>query len=140
MAVKATTAGLLALCNATVDWANDGVYAVLVNGYTFSAAHTAYSNLSSNELAGGGDYAPKALTGKSVSIVSGKVRFDCDDVSFGDPVSIGPADGIAYLVGNAASPQAGDLLLFYESLADVESVNSEFVIGDTTGLYEITVV
>lgn len=140
MASQATTAGLLALCDSTVDWASDGIYAVLLNGYSFSDAHDEYSDVSGDELAGGGDYAPVALGGKTVSIVGGKVRFDANDVSFGDPVDIGPADGVAYLVGNAASPQATDLLLFYEALSDLQSVNSEFVLGTPNGIYEIDVV
>lgn len=139
MAVTAYNSGLLTLTDGSTAFASDACYAILVNGYTFSAAHTAYSDASASELSTAGDYDRVALASKSVAIDTGKIVYDCADISFGDPVSIGPADGIIILKGAAATPQASDPVLFYESLANVESTSSTFAINTTNGLYEISI-
>ena len=132
----AYASGLLSLVDGTVDFETDGVYAVLLNGYTFSVAHNAYSDVSTDELTDT-DYDPVALTGKSVALVGNDVLYDSDTISFGDPVSIGPADGIALIVGSAASPDAADQLLFYAPLNDVQSTDAVFQITTPEGIYQI---
>jgi hypothetical protein len=139
MAVTAYNSGLLTLTDGSTAFASDACYAILVNGYTFSAAHTAYSDASASELSTAGDYDRVALASKSVAIDTGKIVYDCANISFGDPVSIGPADGIIICKGAAATPQAADPVLFYESLANVESTSSTFSINTTNGLYEISI-
>ena len=138
----AYNSGLLSLTNGGTAFASDACYAILVNGYTFSDAHTAYSNVSASELDDAGDYGPVALASKSVAVVAGtpdKILYDCANIAFGDPVTIGPADGIVILKGTAASPQAADPLLFYAPLEDVSSTNSVFTVNTPNGLYEISV-
>lgn len=130
--------GFLSLLNGETAFSTDGVYAILVNGYTFSAAHNAYSQISGNELADV-DYNPVALTGKSVAIDTNKIVYDSDDISFGDPVSIGPADGIVLLKGSAASPQAGDLPLFYAPLLDLQSIDAAFAVNTPNAVYEVSI-
>ena len=131
--------GALALADASVDFAADACYAILVDGYTLDKAHTAYSDVSAAELSAAGDYDRVALAGKSVSIVGGKVRYNCNDISFGDPVSIGPTDGLVILKGTAATPQAADPLLFYAPLADLQSTDAVFSVNVPDGLYELTI-
>ena len=135
----AFNSGALALADASVDFASDACYAILVNGYTLNKAHTAYSDVSSSELSTAGDYAPVALAGKAVSIVSGKIRYNCNDIAFGDPVSIGPTDGLVILKGTAATPQAADPLLFYAPLSDLQSTDAVFSVNVPAGLYELTI-
>ena len=135
----AYNSGALSLADASTDFAADACYAILVNAYTFSAAHTAYSDVSATELSTAGDYAPVALAGKAVSIVSGKIRYNCNDIAFGDPVSIGPTDGIVILKGTAATPGASDALLFYAPLSDLQSTDAVFSVNVPAGLYELTI-
>ena len=135
----AFNSGALAVANGSVNFASDACYAILVNGYELNKAHTAYSDVSAAELSTAGDYDRVALAGKAVSIVGGKVRYNCNDVAFGNPVSIGPADGIVFLKGAAATPGASDALLFYAPLSDVTSTNSQFSITVPNGLYEHTI-
>jgi len=135
----AYNSGALSLADASTDFAADACYAILVNGYTFSAAHTAYSDVSASELSTAGDYERVALAGKAVSIVSGKIRYNSNDISFGDPVSIGPTDGIVILKGTAATPNAADPLLFYAPLADLQSTTAVFSVGVPNGIYEVTI-
>jgi len=138
MAVTAYESGLLTLTDGSTAFATDACYAILVNGYTFSAAHTSYSDVSASELVDV-DYAQEALTTKTVAIDTGKIVYDCDDISFGTTVSIGPADGIVILKGTAGATNAGDPLLFYSSLSSVESTSSTFSINTPNGLYEISI-
>lgn len=141
----AYNSGLLALASGGIVWETDGVYAVLVNGYTFNPGHTTYADVSSAELDDTGDYGPVDVTGKSVSIVAGAnedpdvVRYDSDDVAFGDPVTIGPADGIVFIAGSGASPQPTDALIFFGALANTSSTSAVFSINTPTGVYEIEI-
>jgi len=137
--VTAYNSGLLTLTDGSTAFATDACYAILVNDYTFSAAHTAYSNVSSTELSTAGDYDRVALGSKSVSVVTDKIVYDCANVSFGDPVSIGPADGIVILKGTAATPGSSDPVLFYAPLTDVQSTDAVFAINTPNGLYEISI-
>jgi hypothetical protein len=141
--VTAYNSGLLTLTNGGTAFATDACYAILVNAYTFSDAHTAYSNVSSTELSTAGDYDRVALGSKTVAIVTGspdKILYDCANISFGDPVSIGPADGIIILKGTAATPNSADPLLFYAPISPAAtSTTAAFSINTTNGLYEISI-
>ena len=135
----AYNSGALSLADASTDFAADDCYAILVNGYDLNKAHTQYSDVSGDELSTAGDYDRVALAGKAVSIVGGKIRYNSNDISFGDPVSIGPADGIVILKGTAATPDAADPLLFYAPLSDLQSTDAVFSVGVPDGLYEVTI-
>ena len=138
--VTAYNSGLLTLTNGSTAFASDACYAILVNAYTFSAAHTEYSNVSSTELSTAGDYDRVALASKTVAIATDKILYDCANISFGDPVSIGPASGIVILKGTAATPNASDPLLFFAPLDPaVTSTTAAFSINTTNGLYEISI-
>lgn len=140
MPTTAYDTGLVQLAGA-LDFVADACYCILVNGYTFSRAHTAYSDVSASELADV-DYDPVALAGKTVTLVPevaattrAAALLDCNDISFGAEVSIGPANGFIILKGSAAAPSAGDPLLFFGPLDDLESTNAVFTIRTTDGLY-----
>lgn len=142
---KAYNSGLHALTSGAVAWESADVYAIIVSGYTFNKSHTTYANVSAAELDDAGDYAPKAVTGKSVGIVLGSgedpdvIRYDSDNVSFGTDVSIGPADGIVFLAGNAAAPDAADPVLLYGPLPEGGSLNSTFSVSTADGVYDIKI-
>jgi len=137
--VTAFESGLLTLTDGSTAFATDACYAILVNGYVFNASHSDYSDVSGGELSTTGDYDRVALASKSVGVAGGKIVYDCADISFGDPVSIGPADGVVILKGTAGSPQSSDTLLFYAPLSDVESTDAVFSINSPNGLYEIDI-
>ena len=142
--VTAYNSGALELANGGTAFASDACYAILVNGYAVDVdTHTAYSDVSASELSTDGDYDRVALAGKSVAIVTGspdKILYDCNNISFGDPVSIGPADGIVILKGTAATPGASDPLLFYAPISPAAtSTDAAFSINTTNGLYEISI-
>lgn len=140
MATKAYNSARLALADGTVEWATDSLYAILVDsGYTFDAAHTTYSDVSSNEISDA-DYSPVDVSGASTSIVdTDDVLYDSDNISFGNPVSIDASGGhMIILVGNEASPQAGDQLLFAREMESPSaSTNSEFTVTTPNGVYRI---
>lgn len=64
----------------SLDWDTDDFYLRLVDsGYTFNAAHTQWSDASTNEVAAGGGYTAggEALTNKTVT----NTKLDADDVT-----------------------------------------------------------
>ena len=139
--VTAYNSGLLTLTDGSTAFATDACYAILVNDYTFVNTHTTYANVSTTELATeASDYDRVALTTKTVTVVATDIVYNCDNISFGDPVSIGPADGIVILKGTAATPESTDPLLFYAPLDPaVTSTAAAFSINATNGLYEISI-
>ena len=138
--VTAYNSGLLTLTNGGTAFAADACYAILVNAYTFSAAHSTYADVSATELSTAGDYDRVALTTKTVSVVTSDIVYNCGNISFGDPVSIGPADGIVILKGAAATPNAADPLLFYAPISPAAtSTEAVFSLNTTNGLYEISI-
>lgn len=140
MTTKAYNAARLDLADGTVDWASANLYAILVDStYTFDATHTTYSDVSADEI-GDADYSPVDVSGATITIVdTDDVLYDCDNISFGDPVTIDASGGhMIILVGDESSPQAGDLLLFAREMADPSSsTNSEFTITTANGVYRI---
>jgi len=140
MATKAYNSARLALGNGSMDWDNDTFYAVLVAAaYTYSAAHSTYADVSGSEIADA-DYGPVALTGNTVALVdTDDVLYDCDDISFGNPVTIDASGGhMVILKGSAAGPLAGDELVFARDMADPSaSTNSEFTVTTPSGIYRI---
>jgi len=143
MATKAYNSARLALGNGAMDWDNDTFYAVLVSAaYTFSAAHTTYADVFGSEIEDA-DYGPVALTGNSVALVAtDDVLYDCDDISFGNPVTIDASGGHMIIIkGSAAGPIAGDSLVFARDMADPSaSTNSEFTVTTPSGIYRINAV
>lgn len=139
MAANAFYAGMLSLSNGGTAFASDDCYAVLLDSnYTFDPTDDTYSDISGDEIEDA-DYDPVALSGKSVSIVStDTIRYGCSNISFGSEVTINAAGGSIVIVkGTAASPQAGDLLLFHWDLpAPGASSGAPFAVNTPNGLYD----
>lgn len=141
MDTQAYTQGFLDLVDGSIAFANDSAYAILVgDGYSFSAAHTTYADVSTHEITDE-DYEPQALSGKSVSLSGGDVVYDCSDISFGEEVEINAAGGaLIILAGAAASPSSSDRLLFHWALPSPgASLNAPFKVNTPSGLYKITI-
>lgn len=139
MTVEAYSQGLLDLTDGTTDWATANVYAILVdNTYTFSAAHTQYSDVSAAEITDT-DYAPQDVASKTVALDTGDVLYDSADISFGANVSIDASGGrIIFLVGDEATPGTTDRLLFTWQLPNpAQSTNAEFTVTTGNGIYRI---
>jgi len=133
----------LSLFDGTHVWADiTNVAAVLLAAaYTpDTAAHTDYSDVSANEVddAVQTDYAPVAVTGRSVSLTSDEIRYTCSKIDFGSTVSL-EGQYIGIIAGDAASLNATDKLLGYIDLGEAKSsTNAEFSFTPAaTGLYRI---
>lgn len=136
MATQVYTSGLLALADGSISFGNANVYAVLVTGYTFSAAHSTYSDISANEITDA-DYSPADVAGKSVAASGTNILYDSGDISFGTEVSIA-AEGVIFVVGDEAAPDAGDQLLFHWDFGGSQSsTDSQFQINTPAGIYEL---
>ena len=68
----------------TIHLATDDLKCILLDGYTYSAAHTQLTDVSSFEIATSNGYTAggKLLTGKSLGFVGNVTTFDADDVSW----------------------------------------------------------
>lgn len=143
MATQTYNSGFLSLVDGTTAWGTvSDVYAILVgSGYTFSRDHTEYSDVSAEEITDV-DYAPQDVpaAGRSVALSTNDVLFDCGDVSFGSEVTIDASGGgIIFLLGDEASPQAADPLLFYWQLPDpASSTAGTFTVRVPNGIIRIT--
>ena len=134
-----------ALANAQLgDLDGVGIAAVLVgSGYTPNlATHATYSDISANEISGG-DYAQVAVTGAVLSDISGGVRFDTGDITWGNPVTIPACKYLALVVGTAGSLGVGARVIGIQDLdtggGTVESINAEFTVqAPTNGWFDIT--
>lgn len=143
MATKLYTQARLELANGTVDWDAANLYAVLVSSaYVYSAAHSTYADVSASEIVDA-DYSPVDVAGATVAIVdTDDVLYDCNDISFGNPVTIDASGGhLIILVGDEAAPLSTDRLLFARDMADPSSsTNSEFTVTTPNGIYRINAV
>ena len=133
--------GLLKVLNQSLDFINDTMKAaLLVDGYTRDlAAHEFFSDVSANECADP-DYAQITLSGKDISIVSNKPRFDFADLDFGNSVTISAKWLIIYK--DTGTPSTSPLLLSSDLNSgggNLSSVNSDFDVSlNAAGAYEIT--
>lgn len=125
-----------------VDWVNDTIVAVLLgNGYTPSLTHTTFADISSYQITDVG-YAPVVLSSKTSTLTSGKILWDCADISFGTNVSI-TAKYLAFVKRAGTSLVASDRYLAYVDLdtastsATVSSVNSNFAVNTPNGLFDL---
>ena len=124
-----------------IDWANDTIVAVLLGaGYTPALTHTVYSDMSANVIADAG-YAPVVLTGKTSTMTSGTILWDCADISFGTNVSL-TAKYVAIVKRTGGSLTGTDRLIGYCDLnvgagLTVRSTNSTFQVSTAQGLFDI---
>lgn len=119
------------------------VTAVLVgSSYTPDmATHATYAHVSGDEISGN-NYAQVALTGASLQDIAGGVRFDSNDISWGNPVTIPAAKYLVLVVGTAGSLAAGDKIIGIQDLntagGTVHSINAEFTIhAPTSGWFDL---
>ena len=134
--------GLLALADRSVDFVGSSAVkaALLVNGYTVDLVnHDFFDDVAANECADG-DYAQVVLSGKSITRVANKIRYDCADVDFGNAVTISARYCVIYL--DTGTPGTSPLL-FVSDLntggGNLSSTASDFDVAiNANGIYEIT--
>lgn len=129
----------LLLWNGGLNMASDTLTAALLtSAYTPSAAHSTWGDVSTNEVAAGGDYTQKAVTGQSVTGGAGTVTVDTADISFGSAVTI-TAKYLVLVKGTAGALTAGSVLVGYCDLntggGTVSSTAAAFSVATPTGLY-----
>lgn len=134
--------GLLEIMNRTIDWVGGSVAAVLVTASHTAdrAADTQFSHVSANQASGAGGYAPVAVSGKSISLVSNKIRFNCSAISFGSNVTVA-ARYVFLIAGSHAALNASDRIIGHIKLSasgNVSSTNSVFSFTPAAeGLFEL---
>jgi len=60
------------------------------------AVHDDLADVVAEEVAGGGDYARQAVGGITLVLAAGVATFDCNDIDFGDPVTITAKYAVIY--------------------------------------------
>lgn len=134
--------GLLEICNRTIDFVGASIAAVLVTATHTAdrATDTQFSHISANQASGAGGYAPVAVAGKSITLVSNKIRYNCSAISFGSNVTVA-ARYIFLVVGNHAALNASDRIIGHIKLStsgNVSSTNSVFSFTPAAeGLFEL---
>jgi hypothetical protein len=77
--------GLLAIADGTISWNVNTLKAIIVDsGYTFNKAHQYVTSVSADEVTNsvGTGYERKTLTGKTVTLATNVVKFDCADIIY----------------------------------------------------------
>lgn len=128
------------------NWATDNHYAILVTaGYIFDQTDVTLADLSAYEIVDAG-YLPKNLLNETLTDVgSGVIMYDCDDIAFGDPLTIAAA-GCIILMGTVGAKSGADAVVAYSQLAGVlgtpelvSVANSEFTVKiAVTGVGRLT--
>lgn len=111
---------------------------LLLTGYTPSAAHDEYSDVSA-QICIDGDYGNQTLGSQDITRSGGTVTWDAANVSYGASVTI-TAKYIALVVGNPASLGATDKLIGYMDLdtggGSVSSAAAVFQVNwNTSGIF-----
>lgn len=118
-----------------ISWANDTIVAVLLKpGYVFNQNHSTWADISAYQITDP-DYAPVVVTGKTSTLVTTKVRWGCNTISFGNPVTIS-AKTIVLLKRAGASLAASDQLI---CAGDLNDANSSAVVSSTSDVFQVTV-
>lgn len=134
--------GLLKIAEQSVNFSSDTIKAALLtSGYTPNiVAHDFFDDVSASECADG-DYAQITLASKTLGIVSGKLRFDCANLDFGNSVTITAKYLVIYK--DTGTPATSPLLFIVDlntAGGSASSVSSDFDLAiAATGIYEITV-
>jgi hypothetical protein len=124
-----------------INWVSDTIVGVLVTqAHTPALTHSTYADISAN-ITADANYAPAVVTGKTCVRTADKILWDCDNVSFGDPVTI--TAKYLYWVKRAGGALTGtDQLIGYVDLnvgagLSGSSTNSLFRVNTPDGLFEI---
>jgi hypothetical protein len=119
----------------TLDWDTDTFNLALVaNTYTFSGAHTQWSDVSTHEVANGDGYTTGGAALANQTLTNTKI--DADDVTFTALTKVFRY-GVLYKVGTAnglTNPLVG-CILFDDTPADVSVTNINFsILWDSLGI------
>jgi hypothetical protein len=124
-----------------INWASDTIVGVLVAAaHTPALTHSTYADISSNIITDAG-YTPAVVSGKTSVRTADKVLWDCDNISFGDPVTL--TAKYMYLVKRAGGSLTGtDQLIGYVDLnvgagLSASSTNSVFRVNTPDGLFDL---
>lgn len=125
-----------------IAWATDTIVAVLLGaGYTPAATHSTWADVSAQHVTGT-NYAPVLLANKTSVNNSGTILWDCDDIDFGNNVTVtGKYVAIVKRVGGSLA--STDQLIGYCDLENattsstVSSTNSVFKVNTTNGLFSV---
>lgn len=140
--VKAYEKGLLKVALGTLDFINDTlIFGLLDAAHTPDLVnHEFISDIVAQECADG-DYVRQTASGKALTIVSGKLRFDSADVDFGNAVTISAK--YLFMAKNTGSDATSPLLFLCDlnqGGGNLSSTAGDFDPSvNANGLYEITI-
>lgn len=132
---------LLLIQQQSLDFVNDTIKAALLDtAHTVDVAnHDFFDDVSADEI-GDADYSQITLSGKSISIVSNKIRFDFADLDFGDNVTISARYLVIYK--DTGTPSTSPVIWIVDlntGGGNLSSTNSDFDAAvNANGIYEIT--
>ena len=135
--------GLLKICDQSIDFVNDTIYAILVdNAHTPAVATEDFvDDIVANECSDG-DYSRLNLTSQAITLTGGKIRFDAAQMDFGSAVTISAR--YLYIAKNAGGADSANAIIGHFDLNDggstnVSSTSSDFKVDfHANGMYEIT--
>ncbi|WP_374764269.1 hypothetical protein [Yunchengibacter salinarum] len=120
------------------DLANRPITACLMAG-TYQpglATDLVWSDIADHALTDA-DYAPRALGGQAIISGPDGAALHSDPVDFGDPVTIGPASHLVFVLGQAGALAAGDRLLGVQTLdpagGGLKAINGAFSVQPANG-------
>ncbi|MCM2369636.1 hypothetical protein [Aporhodopirellula aestuarii] len=139
---KAYEKGMLAITTGDVDFVSDTIKAALLDtAHAVDLVNDEFFDDVSGDECGDGDYSQVTLASKTQTIASGKIRFDFDDLDFGNSVSIAARYLVIYK--DTGTPGTSNLLFITDlntGGGNVSSTSSDFDISlSASGLYEITI-
>lgn len=127
---KTTDKFRLEFAKGTVDFDTDVFFHVLLTAsHTFARSNGLFSNISGNEVAGGGDYARLAMAGATVANVSGKIVFKSNEANFGAQVDIAAKFHAIVHAANGTSLQSTDIVVGMRDL-NTEAPGTDGVSSD----------
>ena len=125
----------------SVDFVSDTIKAALLtNSHTVAVDTDDFWDDVSGEECADGDYSAQTVSGKTITLTSNKVRFDCADIDFGNSVTISARYLVLYK--DTGTPATSNLLWIADlntGGGNVSSSSSDFYVQiNANGIYEVT--
>jgi len=136
MASNIYNSGILKLLDGTIDYLNDNVAILLVdNTYAFDRTHEFVANVT-GEVSGTG-YERKVLSGKTVTLASNTVTFDCGTIEY-TAVDVSETLSSAIIFGEGVSDDVRPLIANID-FADLATSNADInIVTSDEGLFKVT--
>jgi len=125
-----------------IDWAADTIVAVLLsNAYAPALTHSTFADISATQIVDE-DYLPVALAGKTSTRTGAVITFDCDNISYGNSVTISAKYLVLVKRATGALASTDQLVGYIDLNTDspstvAVSVTASFAVNTPTGLFDV---